>query len=396
MSTSDPGAESEQLLVMRREVERLTEAYIERLLQSKEALNEHLEFLRTILNCIGDGLVFYNCSGKVILANKAACTLAGFELANSDRSEIAGKCSFFAYKDGPRLRADEEPFSVAMKELRSFIREGYVTGETLPVEGIWLRAHAAPVLDESQNLHGIVSLFHDISERRRVQHQRDGLASLVTHDVKNHLVGMQHILDHLQVSLAGTVGSDVLDLLSKMHASTKHHLELTSSLMEIYRSEFILDSGSAVDTDLEQIVKIAVFLNRLEATTKGVEIETEIQDGIPSIQGIPAAIRHVVFNLIQNAIKASHSGQTVKVTLKSTHEGIAVSVRDFGKGLSEQEIESLFDPAVLAKRRSDHAGSSGLGLFLSKLLLDAHNASISCRSKPEEGTTFEVVIANHR
>ena len=115
MSTSDHSAESEQLLAMRREVERLTEAYIARLLQSKEALSEHLDFLRTILDCIGDGLIVYDCTGKVVLANKAACRLAGFELAHSDKSEIAKKCSFFAYKGGPQLRSYEEPFAVAMK-----------------------------------------------------------------------------------------------------------------------------------------------------------------------------------------------------------------------------------------------------------------------------------------
>lgn len=394
MSTSDHSAESEQLLAMRREVERLTEAYIARLLQSKEALSEHLDFLRTILDCIGDGLIVYDCTGKVVLANKAACRLAGFELAHSDKSEIAKKCSFFAYKGGPQLRSDEEPFAVAMKEHRSAIREGYVTGETIPAEGLWLRAHATPIFDENQNASGIITIFHDISERKRVQHQRDGLASLVTHDIKNHLVGMRHILDHLLQDLPGKVEENVLDLLSKMQASNTHHLELASSLMEIYRSEFVLDSGSVVDTDLEQIVKVAIFLSKLEATTKGVQIETEIEKGIPHIKGVPAAIRHVIFNLIQNAIKSSQAGQTVKVSLKSRQDGIAVSVCDFGKGLSETEIETLFNPSTLAKRRLGHVGSSGLGLFLSKLLLDAHKATISCRSKPEEGTTFEVVIAN--
>ncbi len=394
MNTSNHSAESEQLLAMRREVERLTEAYIARLLQSEEALSDHLDFLRTILDCIGDGLVVYDCTGKVVLANKAAGSLAGFELAHSDKSEIAQKCSFFAYKDGPQLRSDEEPFAVAMKEHRSVIKEGYVTGETIPAEGLWMRAHATPIFDENQNVSGIITIFHDISERKRVQHQRDGLASLVTHDIKNHLVGMRHILDHLLRELPGSVEENVLDLLSKMQASNTHHLELASSLMEIYRSEFVLASGSLVDTDLEQIVKVAIFLNKLEATTKGVQIETEIQAGLPHIKGVPAALRHVVFNLIQNAIKSSQAGQSVKVTLKGRQDGIAVSVCDFGKGLSETEIETLFNPAMLAKRRPGHAGSSGLGLFLSKLLLDAHKATISCRSKPEEGTTFEVVIAN--
>lgn len=394
MNRSDRSAEADALLEMRQEVERITKAYIERLLQSEEALSEHVEFLRTILDCMGDGLIAYDDTGKVLLANNAACRLAGFELGETDRSEIFRKFTFRTSKDGPLLSPDEEPFRAALKERRSVVKEGYVTGETLPAEGMWLRANASPVIDENKNIHGVVTIFHDISERKQVQHQRDGLASLVTHDIKNHLVGLQLILDHLLRSLSGSVGDEVLDLISKMQASNKHHLELASSLMEIYRSEFVLDSGSAVDTHLEQIVQIAVFLNRLQAAAKGVQVELDLEEGIPSIKGIPAALRHVFFNLIQNAIKASQSGQTVKVSLKRAPHGIVLSVRDFGSGLTEREIENLFNPSALARRRSDLSGSSGLGLFLSKLLLDAHNARITCSSTPREGTSFEVLIAH--
>lgn len=391
MQTNTNKEKAEDLERLRGEVERITQKYINTLIESEEARAHHADFLMTILESVADGLIVYDCNEKVLLVNQAAAKMSGTDLSGSDKPSIRKQFSLYHSKDGELIPHSEEPYHHAMKTKTSCEKEGYIAGDTIEEGGLWIRAHAAPVLDKEENLLGVVTTFHDITERRRLQHQRDALASVIAHDLKNHLAGEDMILTYLTKESSGITGT-ALDALNKMQASSKHHLELATSLLEIYRTDFVISADSTVDLDIKRIIEVGVFINSLAASACGVEIEVEMEDNLPRAKGVPAAIRHALHNLLQNAVKMSKKGDKVKVSVTKKNGCLTISVADKGQGMSEEEVNHLFDPTTMAKKLPSTIRSSGVGLFLSKLLLDAHRASLSCSSKEGKGTTFTIEL----
>ncbi|MDX2108506.1 MAG: PAS domain-containing sensor histidine kinase [Candidatus Melainabacteria bacterium] len=389
MSSSNSKEQAQQLAKLRAEVERITQEYIDTLIDSEDARAHHADFLMTILDSIGDGLVVYDCNENVILANQAAAKMAGMTLFGKDKTSIRESIKIYRTKNGPPLPHEEEPFFHALSEKESCEKEAYLEGNSLRPDGMWLRAHAAPVLDKSQNLLGVVSTFCDISERKKLQNERDALASMIAHDIKNHLAGEEMILNYLKNN-SNELNEKARDAIDKMSASNRHHLELAGSLLEIFRTDFMLNTNNSVELDFKKIFEVVLFLNSLFAATNQVEIKTEIEPDLPSVKGVPAAIRHTLHNVLQNAIKMSKKGSSVTLAVKKSNNKIKVTVSDSGVGMSKEQVSKLFDPLTVAKKIPTDVRSSGVGLYFSKLLLDAHNATISCQSKEGAGTTVTI------
>lgn len=389
MFSSNSKEQALQLQKLRAEVERITQEYINSLVDSEEARSHHADFLMTILDSVADGLVVYDLNEKIILANEAAAKMAGMELFGKNKESIRESIKIYRSKNGEPLPHEEEPFFHALKEREACEKEGFLVGNSIRPEGIWLRAHAAPVIDKGKNLIGVVSTFSDISERKKLQNQRDALASMIAHDIKNHLAGEEMILNYL-TSNSHELSANTLDAVEKMRASNRHHLELATSLLEIFRTDFVLNTDNSVELDFKKIFEVVLFLNSLYAASNQVEIKTEIEPDLPVVKGVPAAIRHTLHNVLQNAIKMSNKGGSVTLAVKKTQNKIVISVIDSGVGMSKEQVSKLFDPGSVAKKIPTDTRASGIGLYFSKVLLDAHNATISCQSKEGAGTTVVI------
>jgi len=382
--------QARRLSELRAELEQVTHEYIHSLVDSHEAREKHADFLMTILDSVADGLLVYDCDQKIILANQAAAKLAGMSLVGSDKDYIRQKMTFYKHQDGEPFEPLEEPFYHALNKKEACEKEGFVKGDTLGVDGMWIRAHAAPVLDKNKNLLGVVSTFGDITSQKLLQHQRDALASVIAHDIKNHLAGEEMILNYL-TNLAN-LDENAIDAISKMKASNKHHLELATSLLEIFRADFVMNTDSSVDLDLPKIIESVLFLNALAATATGVQVKTDIDSQLPRIKGVPTAIRHSLHNILQNAINMSAKGDSILVSVKKCTNGVSISVTDSGAGMSEDQVSKLFNQNTVASKLPVDSRSSGVGLFFSKLLLDAHKAKLTCKSEVGQGTKFTIEL----
>lgn len=383
---SDPHAET--LLLIRQEIERQTQAYIELLLDSKQSMENHASFLRTIFECIGDNLIVYDNEGKVLLANKTAIAFAGLDFIGSDREMIRRRVTFLQNKDGAPVPVEEEPYTIAMNEHRVAEREGYLHDAKDPNNGGWIRAQASPVLDKNGSFLGVVTTASDITERKQLQKQRDGLASLIAHDVKNHLIAEEYLIGDLLEK--PDLPSDIKNDLQTIFNSAKHHRELANAMLQIHHADFMIDAQSATAIDLKLVLEMVLELNALEANTREVRLLVELDKDLPSVKGVAAGMRHVLHNLVHNAIRASDKGGTVNIKVKTRSNGVRIIVHNMGKTIPLSDLEKLFDQKVVASRILRYDGSTGFGLYLSKILLDAHQAKVECTSDDKTGTSFTI------
>jgi signal transduction histidine kinase len=378
----------DDLFYARQKLEALTKRYVEGLFASQEAAVGHAHLLSTILDSVGDALIVVDKHEKILLVNREAVRLGGWNMEEMDRSEFVRRYKFYKDEGKTLLPADEEPYAVALRERRCVQIEGFVTGEHLPVQGLWIRANAAPIIDDQGEILGVVTVLQDITERRRLQTQRDSLATLITHDLKNHLVSECAFLEMLKEDFADRLVGDDLKLLSELRDSNQRYLEIASTLLELYRTDLFVVESSRADVDIGKLLEAALALNQIEASKRGVSIQLVKTDSLPTIKGISSSLRQVLHNLLQNAIHASPAGGVVELSLTSNPTHVVVKVKDCGPGISAEHLSKLFEQSQVAAKFSVNPTSTGFGLYLCRLLVQAQGGSLTCESKPGEGALF--------
>lgn len=235
----------------------------------------------------------------------------------------------------------------------------------------------------------LLRLKHSIEDRERMARQQRDFVSRLTHDLRTPLVAADRVLN---LTLGGTFGElpdSARESLTVMARSNRNLLAMVETLLEVHRHE----AGAKVLTfapfDLRTMVgEVAEELRPL-AVDRGLEMQLDLGDPErfdARIEGDRLELRRVLANLIGNAIKFTDEG-AIAVSLGRSATGLTIAVSDTGLGLSEIDRETLFDRF----RQGDHKRSgSGLGLHLSKRIVEAHGGRIEVRSRFGEGSTFEI------
>jgi two-component system, OmpR family, sensor kinase len=154
-----------------------------------------------------------------------------------------------------------------------------------------------------------------------------------------------------------------------------------------------LDAGGRLVLRRERVEPKALVeaaRGRFERRHAGRRLETRLED-VPAIDGERALLARVLDNLLDNAARYSEAPSPIEVTLGAEADGVAFAVRDHGVGLSPEDQGRLFTPFFRADRSRDrNTGGVGLGLTLSKRIVEAHGGRITVESRPGEGTTIQV------
>ena len=161
-------------------------------------------------------------------------------------------------------------------------------------------------------------------------------------------------------------------------------LDMLNTLLETHHYELGQKILSFIPVDLQQL--IAEVVTELEplAVAKGIELQHNLENEIPQIQGDRLELRRVITNLIGNAIKFTDTG-SVRVSLSQNDSEVLVQVEDSGIGISLQEQQAIFQRYHQGNHRRS---GKGLGLYLCQQIITAHQGLIKVRSQLGEGTNF--------
>jgi two-component system phosphate regulon sensor histidine kinase PhoR len=137
------------------------------------------------------------------------------------------------------------------------------------------------------------------------------------------------------------------------------------------------------------ILKNSIEMISLRAKVRGITLKCTIQVGLPDVGVDRLSIREVVNNLIDNAIKYSGNSRVIEVNSYLNKDGLVeTTITDYGLGISSNIMTNLFTKFYRDHRNRAQIGGTGLGLYLSKAIIDAHGGTIWVRSKENEGSTF--------
>lgn len=235
----------------------------------------------------------------------------------------------------------------------------------------------------------LLRLKHSVDERNEIARQQEDFVSRLTHDLRTPLVATDRLLDLMQQGVLGALPPAMGEAIQTMSQSNRNLLAMVNTLLELYRYEAQRKTLNFRDLDLVGVIQEVIQELSPLAQEKALEIKFVPGDPV-MLQGDRLELRRVVTNLISNAIKFTDQGYiSLQVQRDPQGNRIHLWVQDTGCGMDAEEQSCLFER--FRQGRHGRAGS-GLGLHLSKRIVEAHHGTIAVQSTRHQGSLFQLTL----
>ena len=332
--------------------------------------------LEAILKSMQNGVIAVDRCGKIILVNPTAINMFGFD------ADIVGKHILEAIRN-----FELEDIIIKHQDENREIVVNY------PKKRV-LRVKAAPIIDNDKthkNL-GVVVVMQDITEIKQLEKIRTDFVANVSHELKTPLTSIKGFTETLKNGAINDVitREKFLDIISVEADRLTRLINdiLIISELENKRQSILFERiniNHALEEIEDMMSGLAKFKNIILTFNKGKDI--------PDIQGNYDKVKQLLINLIDNAIKYTHSGGEVSVKIYYNNEMVNIEVADTGIGISKEHISRLFERFYrVDKGRSRAMGGTGLGLAIVKHIVATMNGQIKVNSEIGKGTTFTVIL----
>ncbi len=356
-----------------------------RVLERERIANERL------VRYLTEGVCLLDDRGVVLLANPELERLSGVALHNIIGHDVASISQYYRGGQLGRLFEDMSEVVKASEMMESDV-------ELTEPEPIVLRRSTVPCLSSSGRAQGWVVIWQDITDiTAAVRAQEEGLM-VVTHEMRSPLTSLRLLVE----ILAGVTGeldegerSQIIDHLGD---ETERLARLVASILDLARFE-------RPDFQLERRpTDIGPLLERTEAIFAARSQEAEVTfvcqhpDTMPTVWADEDRLEQVLVNLCENALAHTPAEGRVTLSIAASEDALQFTVADTGVGIPEELQEQIFDkfglgpPALAGAGRERSTGGLGLGLALTKRIVELHNGTITVDSAPGEGATFTVTI----
>ncbi|MBD2520331.1 hybrid sensor histidine kinase/response regulator [Nostoc sp. FACHB-973] len=232
----------------------------------------------------------------------------------------------------------------------------------------------------------LLRLKHSIDERDQMANLRADFVSRFTHDLRIPLVASNRVLKLLLEGRFCDVSPQLEEIINTMIGSNQDLLEMVNTLLEVYRHEAGCKTLKISDCNIQELVsEVAQELTPL-AEEKGLAVNLDKGETATTVMGDRVELRRVLTNIIGNAIKFTDKG-SVNIQCYLNLADVTINIQDTGPGISKQDQAILFERF----RQGKHQRSgSGLGLYLSRCIIEAHQGTIGVTSEPGQGSTFTI------
>ena len=267
-----------------------------------------------------------------------------------------------------------------------------------------------PVLDGIRDLvalcvfaFGIAKLIHGafriLKEARETETKRLFESQLVamraaalrstSHEVRTPLSTILAINETLLNGSAGPLNEIQHDFLKDTESAARHLINLVNDILDYAKAESGMITLSPEPVALVELVDQCISMTELKATEAKVTISAHVDPDVNEIEADPLRLKQILINLLSNAIKYNEPSGLVNVRVRLDGHDILISVRDTGRGISEENMQHLFNPYFQAAR-TDQGIGTGLGLAIIKHLTELHGGTITVDSVTGSGSVFTV------
>lgn len=365
--------------------------------RSEEALAAEKERLAVTMRSMADGFITIDNSGSILMLNAVAENLTGWT-----QEDAAGKALATVFQI-----VNERSRKHYSHALQRIVEAGVAEGLDGPAILIasdgserLIESNAAPIRDKAGGRIGAVVVFRDVTEKRRMDEERqkaDKLESLgvvaggIAHDFNNLLTA---ILGNLSLALlTRELEPEVGERLAAAKRATNRAQELAQQLLTFAKGGAPIKQTAAINQLLRDTLSLTLHGSK-------VHCDTAIADDLWPVEIDPGQISQVINNLAMNAEQAMPAGGILRVTADNFElttnsvslglragRWVRITIQDQGIGIPEEYVKKIFDPYFTTKPKG-----SGLGLATAYSIIKNHHGVIAVESKPGEGSTFTICL----
>jgi len=248
-----------------------------------------------------------------------------------------------------------------------------------------------PVLSGQGSTTGAILQVTDCTAAVLLEEQRDDFVAAVAHDIKNPLIGAARVLDHLCSQPGEKSGPHNHEALAMLRDSNNGLLGLVQNLVDVHQYETLGYPVVYAEFNLHDLVVNCIKQNKYFSDSCQVTVALSEKSVSPTISADYIGLSRVVINLLHNAAKFSKPGGSIEVAIRNLDlSNVEITVTDTGEGINNTDQKKLFQRYGQAEAGKRKANSTGLGLYLSRQIVQGHRGQIGCKSEVGVGSTFFV------
>lgn len=339
--------------------------------RAEAILRESEERVRGILQDLPAGVCVIGQEGKIAFMNRTAHELTGFSEGQIENLKAQELFSFF--KEGDAVLAGEAGAGFDCQISRS-------TGERFPAEASirsfrWGKSKAS------------LCIFLDATMKHEIERAKREFVAMVSHDLRTPLTAIALIFSYLHDGLGGELTEDGKEFTRQGQSSCERLMTLVQDLLDLEKmraGKFIMEK---IDTSMLDVVDAAVEAVEPYADSHGIKLSVDCPNVKVVCDG--GRIIQVLINLISNAVKFSAQDGIVTLKVKDDPQALTFIVSNFGRIIPEDKLSSIFEKFEQANAgAAEERKGTGLGLTISKTIVEQHGGKIWAQSSEMEGTRF--------
>lgn len=399
-SETEWNGEPAQLMLIRRSFS---------LAQAQDVPDSRVQELEAILDTATDGVILFDETGRMLSLNRSAEALFGYH-----QREVVGSPITMLLAPESQREALDYLEGLRSPGVASLLNDGREVlgrerqGGTIPLfmtmgqvggpvgshagEGA-SRKFCAVLRDMTTFKKAEGELVGAKRAAEEASAQKSDLLAKISHEIRTPLNAIIGFAEVMLEERFGPVGNErYKEYLRDVHASGSHVISLVNDLLDLAKIEAGRLELSFTSVKLNDLVWSCVTLLQPQAMRDRIVMRTSFASKLPPVAADERSMRQIVLNLVSNAIKFTDAGGQVIVSTALTDKGeVALRVRDTGIGMTPEEVEAALEPfrQIATSRR---AGGTGLGLPLTKALVEANRGALQIASNPKEGTLVEVIF----
>ncbi|PWW26089.1 two-component system phosphate regulon sensor histidine kinase PhoR [Cytobacillus oceanisediminis] len=350
---------------------------LQEMVKSREMQQDRLGAL---IENMGSSLILIDSRGYINLINRPYK-----EVFNVNPSEYLYKLYYEVIEHKGITDIIEEIFMTEQKVKRQLI---------IPVniERRYFEVYGVPIIGTNDEWKGILLVFHDITELKKLEQMRKDFVANVSHELKTPITSIKGFSETL---LDGAMEDKqaLKDFLNIILKESDRLQSLIQDLLDLSKIEKQGFSLSIQPMDLTVVLDEVLAITKGKAVEKGIVFDYKREKKPICIDGDVHRLKQVFINIISNAISYTPNQGTIYISLHETGTAVVTEITDTGIGIEAKEIPRIFERFYrVDKARSRNSGGTGLGLAIVKHLVEAHRGSITVKSEVGKGTSFTIEL----
>jgi PAS domain S-box-containing protein len=387
-------------------------ATFEEIVRSNGDLAARTQELHSILESIGEGVVVANNEGKLVLHNSTAEEILGRDTLSVEPAEWPQLGMFLDVSGVRALPIEELPLTRAARG-ESLDEIEMLLAKPRERDRTCLAVSARPLRDEGGSIRGGVIAFRDVNERKRAQATMAEQASALeqakeraeqasryksqflanmSHEFRtplNAIIGFSELLDEQTM---GPLNERQKEFVGYVMQGGRHLLALINDILDLSKVEAGRMQLSRELISVASLVEDVRQTVRPLAEKQGINFSFQVSEGLPEIFVDPIRLRQILFNLVSNGIKFNHRHGSVHLDVRAEADRIVWVISDTGVGIRAEDLSRLFREFERIEHQGPKPEGTGLGLALTKRLVELHGGTIGVESRAGKGSTFTVCI----